>query len=415
MFAIPRGSINHLIIDDIKTLAKSLISKDSCKRADAKTKHLTEKYIENYFLGSEAQIMPFARTAFHSILASLNIDKKQTILMTPFNISPMLNIIESLGFNVDFVDINLTDFGPSYEDLKIKLSKKPSCFFLTYLFGYIPNLDYIVELCKENNVILIEDISQNIGAKYKGKLLGSFGKASIYSASLTKYVDGYNGGFVISKNKSLIRKIKSYSKNLNQPDPNRIRKIILKTLIWNIALNPQVFNLFTYKLLQLINLISPSYLKKMLGASIKLERVKKLPKYYFEDISNLQCNAIIKYLSCLDNLIDKRYRYVERLLKATNTELDTKKSLNNRSNSIFWQYLIKVDNTENTKKLLFNNKIETGTTNLPNLAKSCGIMLKNAEQLKNNHLFIPLHDFLQSNDYIKILSIINKSNKINNN
>ena len=51
-------------------------------------------------------------------------------------------------------------------------------FFLTYLFGYVPDLDLILNLCKKYNVILIEDISQNIGAKYKNQALGTFGKVS---------------------------------------------------------------------------------------------------------------------------------------------------------------------------------------------------------------------------------------------
>jgi len=71
-------------------------------------------------------------------------------------------------------------------------------------------MDFICELCNKYDVPLVEDISQNIGSKYKGKLLGKFGFASFYSASLTKYVDGYNGAFVLLNSKVILNKVSEF-------------------------------------------------------------------------------------------------------------------------------------------------------------------------------------------------------------
>ena len=89
--------------------------------------------------------------------------------MTPFNIYPMLDVIKNLELKPTFIDINLEDFGPNYSELESSLSRKPYCFFLTYLFGYVPNMEYILNLCKKYDVILIEDISHSIGSKYKNQ------------------------------------------------------------------------------------------------------------------------------------------------------------------------------------------------------------------------------------------------------
>ena len=58
-------------------------------------------------------------------------------------------------------------------------------------------MDYILNLCKKYNVILIEDISHSIGSKYKNQYLGTFGYASIYSSSLI-HVDSFCGSFVLT-------------------------------------------------------------------------------------------------------------------------------------------------------------------------------------------------------------------------
>ena len=135
---------------------------------------------------------------------------------------------------------------------------------MTYLFGYVPGLDYIIQLAI-NMVILIEDISHAVGAKYKNRYLGTFGYASIYSSSLTKYIDSFSGSFVLTKHEILANKLKDYYKKLSKPSSLRIRKTILKTLLWNIALSNLGFNLIIYPNLFLLNIFKPQILKKILN------------------------------------------------------------------------------------------------------------------------------------------------------
>ena len=335
--------------------------------------------------------------------------------MTPYNISPMIDVIKNLGFEPIFVDINLKDFGPDYKDFEYKIADKPSCFLMTYLFGYVPNMDYISKLCAKNNVPLIEDISQNIGANYNGKLLGKFGFASFYSASLTKYVDGYNGAFILLNSKKHFKKVSKLSDKFNNPNPNRIRLIILRTLIWNFALNRYFFNYLTYPFLYLIKKISKNIFDQLLGPSIKFELNKNLPKYYFEDISNIQCSAMKKYFSRLNKLILKRKSYALKALKAFDRAKSKYNIISNfaaNNGYTYWQFPIYVTNTEATRNLLFKYGVETGTTRLPNLSEKYNDRLINASKLKNNIIFLPLQDHLNEDDYYRIIKILFYNNLI---
>ena len=50
--------------------------------------------------------------------------------MTPFNIAPMVNILDNLKIKPIFIDINLNDFGPDYKNLEKLLSRENvKCFF----------------------------------------------------------------------------------------------------------------------------------------------------------------------------------------------------------------------------------------------------------------------------------------------
>ena len=68
--------------------------------------------------------------------------------------------------------------------------------------------------------------------------------------------------------------------------------------------------------------------------------------------------------------------------------------------------MLNVTDTEFSRDLLFKNGIETGTTKLPNLSEAYNVNLKNASRLKNNTIFLPLHDYLEEKDYFQIIKML---------
>lgn len=71
---------------------------------------------------------------------------------------------------------------------------------MTHTFGFPNDLKEIAEFCRQNDIILIEDIAEAIGVKYEGeyvgKVYGDFATASLYA---NKLITSGDGGFVISR------------------------------------------------------------------------------------------------------------------------------------------------------------------------------------------------------------------------
>ena len=61
--------------------------------------------VEKMFPGQHVTVFPFARTCLHAVLTGMHLPPKSKILMTPITIGPMVEVIESLGHEVVFVDI----------------------------------------------------------------------------------------------------------------------------------------------------------------------------------------------------------------------------------------------------------------------------------------------------------------------
>jgi 8-amino-3,8-dideoxy-alpha-D-manno-octulosonate transaminase len=74
---------------------------------------------------------------------------------------------------------------------------------LVHMCGSMAQIDKIVDLCKKHNLILIEDTAQALGASFKNKPLGTFGKIAIYSFDFFKIVSAAEGGAVITDDPAL--------------------------------------------------------------------------------------------------------------------------------------------------------------------------------------------------------------------
>jgi hypothetical protein len=56
--------------------------------------------------------------------------------------------------------------------------------------------------------------------------------------------------------------------------------------------------------------------------------------------------------------------------------------------------------------------VETGTTNLMDLAQASGLSLPNTRALKERHIFVPLHGYLRKRDYARMFIALRRAGQI---
>ena len=417
---VSRGSIRHSLGEDVWNCVTSLCRPSGCAvaaTADEKTA-LTTAVCRRLGV-SHASLFPYARTGLHAVLRSLHLPRGSEVLMTPITIGPMLEVVLSLGLKPVFVDIELDTFGPDPDDLARHLRRRPAAFLLTYLFGCVPQVDAIVSACANAGTRLIEDISHNIGASFGGREVGTFGCAGIYSASLLKYVDGYNGAFVTTDDAILAQRLAGESLQLTPPDPGRIRGIIQRTLIWNAALSRHIFHLATFPALRCLKALSRPRFESLLGPAIPLNlEAASLPAYYFEDICSLQCRTILRHLAELDAVLATRRRCAEAAARAWLETTGGRRSGCSAkvdatlSRPTFWQFVISVKDVDGAREVLFRHGIETGATNLLDLAHATGVNLPGTRELKERCIFIPLHANLDQTHYRQMFQSLQNAGQI---
>jgi CDP-6-deoxy-D-xylo-4-hexulose-3-dehydrase len=108
-----------------------------------------------------------------------------------------------------FVDVELNTFNICLEDLKKKISKKTKAILLIHVLGTSVDMIKLNKIVKKNNLLLIEDTCESLGAKYNKKSLGTYGNFGTYSFYYSHQITSGEGGMIICKEKSHYNLLKS--------------------------------------------------------------------------------------------------------------------------------------------------------------------------------------------------------------
>ena len=121
--------------------------------------------------------------------------------------SDIVSVIEN-DFKPVFVDINLNDLAMNNDEIIKKIDKNTKVVFLTHAQGFNGLTDKLIKELKKRKIILIEDVCESHGARYKNKKLGTFGFASNFSFYYAHHLSTIEGGMVCTNNKKFYETIK---------------------------------------------------------------------------------------------------------------------------------------------------------------------------------------------------------------
>ena len=100
----------------------------------------------------------------------------------------------------------------------------PSSVIIVHVLGIPNQMDEILEICRENNIILLEDSCESIGSEYHDKKIGSLGDMSSFSFYYGHHISTIEGGMVSTNDKELYKlllSIRSHGWDRDLPDDEK--------------------------------------------------------------------------------------------------------------------------------------------------------------------------------------------------
>jgi len=306
--------------------------------------------------------------ALEIAIESLNLKKDSEVIVPTNTWISTAEAVTRSGLRVVFCDISLKDYTIDIDDLKRKISKKTSAIMVVHLFGYPANLKEIKKIAKKRKIKIIEDCAQAHGSKIGNQHVGTFGDIGTFSFFPGKNLGAYGDGGGIITNRIDLKKKCELIRNhgaLEKYDhkfPGR---------------NSRLDTIQAY----ILNTKLPHYIKK-------LKKRNQLAKIYLKNLKNT--NGIN-----LPVLNFKKNYYT------------------------FHQFVIRLELRDNLKKYLKKNGVDT-MIHYPYMLHELNFYkknkgsrnLKNAKNLGNKILSLPITEDHSNKEVIYICKKINEFSKL---
>jgi dTDP-4-amino-4,6-dideoxygalactose transaminase len=148
--------------------------------------------------------------ALEIAIRALNIGPGDEVITVSHTAVATVAAIEAAGAIPVLVDVDPIYYTLNPEQLQEVLTPKTRAVIAVHIYGQAADLDAISQFCTENNLFLIEDVSQAHGAKWKGKRLGSIGHIACFSCYPTKNLGAIgDAGLITTNDAKLSNKVRT--------------------------------------------------------------------------------------------------------------------------------------------------------------------------------------------------------------
>ena len=391
--------------DDVNLCFRLLFS--SLKKGES-IKDL-EIAFKNKFKFNECYSFNSGRSCLMAILEAMGIKPGDEIIVQGFTCNAVINPIINIGAKPIYVDLK-DDLNIDEKKIQQSINSKTKAVIVQHTFGWPAEIEEIRDICRDNNLFLIEDCAHSLGAKYNNQYVGSFGDASFFSFGRDKIISSVFGGMIVINNPLL--KIKEYDFPSNLWTINQLLYPILMQYVFLPLFRFRIGRIF-YSLMFELNIFS-------LRSVDKKENQGILPRYFGKRMPNALASLALNQLNKLDRLNTKRREIAKAYFsyfKNSKVKVVFREEFNNKS-PVFLKFPVLVDNPDKIlrdlrKENIFINDgwretvIVPPLTNQEKMEYNKGQCLL-SEKISKNIISLPTHAKLTIEDVKKIASVVKK-------
>ncbi len=165
---------------------------------------LGNKYTILVNSGSSANLLAVAALTSKT-LGQRALKSGDEFITTPLCFPTTINPALIYGLKPVFVDINLSNLNIDVEEIEKAVTKKTKLIMFAHTLGLTPDMERLTEICRKNNIWLVEDCADALGSEYNNKKAGTFGDIATSSFYPAHHISAIEGGMFTTNNPLLYK------------------------------------------------------------------------------------------------------------------------------------------------------------------------------------------------------------------
>ena len=162
---------------------------------------LFEKELAEFLSVQYVVTLSSGTAALEVALRALKIEKKE-VITTATSCAPTANAIIHSGNIPVMTDVSREDYNIDPEKIEQLITPKTGAILPVHVYGRPAKMDKILAIAEKHDLPVIEDCAQSFGAKFKGKMTGTFGAIGCFSLNINKIITTGEGGFIATNHKT---------------------------------------------------------------------------------------------------------------------------------------------------------------------------------------------------------------------
>ena len=167
-----------------------------------------ENAIKNYVGVDYCLTLNSGTSALHAAFIAYGFGSGDEIIVPSFSFISTANSVSFVGSTPVFGDIEENTFGLDPKLITKSISQKTKAVVPMDYGGISCKINEIKDVAQNNNLVLIEDSAEALGASINGKKVGSIADSSIFSFCGNKVLTTGEGGAIVTNDKAIFEKIK---------------------------------------------------------------------------------------------------------------------------------------------------------------------------------------------------------------
>ena len=167
-----------------------------------------EKLFAEYIGVKYALSFSSGTTAQHASLVAAGVGEGDEVIVPPLTFVSTAYTVTLAGAKPVFVDVDDNSITLNPEKIKNAITDKTKAIVPVHWFGYPADMDKVMNIARENKLMVIEDCAHGFGSKYKGKYLGNHNNFVMNSLQAIKHITSVDGGLLFCPHDELYERAK---------------------------------------------------------------------------------------------------------------------------------------------------------------------------------------------------------------